>query len=106
MESCAKAGRAVPPSMVATANPRLNLRNDMVAFPPVASAESRILVPFRLLGGPPSVRERPDQELLFADLPEPREAVRFDDQEKDDERADDHETQMLDDVSADREAEG
>src|SRR4051794_16560987 len=53
-----------------------------------------------------SVGERPDPELLFADLPEPRKAVRLDDQEEDDESPDDDKAQVLDGVRPDREPEG
>ena len=42
-----------------------------------------------------SVRERPQPELLLGDLPEPREPVRLDDQEEDDEPAEDHQLDLL-----------
>ena len=45
---------------------------------------------------PASVRERPYDELLPDQRPEPREPVRLDDQEEEDERADDHHVQVLD----------
>src|SRR5712671_7652484 len=43
-----------------------------------------------------SIGKWPDSQFLFGDLPQPRQPVRFDDQEGDDERAQDHESQMLD----------
>src|SRR3546814_1696146 len=45
-------------------------------------------------GRPASVRERPAPELLLADMPEPGEAGRLDDQEEDDQRTEDHELDM------------
>ena len=42
------------------------------------------------------MRERPDDELFADQRPKPRQPVRFDDQEKDDQRADDHDVQMFD----------
>ena len=39
----------------------------------------------------PSVGKRPHPQFLLPDLPQPRQAVRLDDQEEDDQRADDHE---------------
>ena len=51
-------------------------------------------------GNCPSVHhqygKRPHPQFLLRDLPQPREAVRLDDQEEDDQRADDHELQVLD----------
>src|SRR5262245_4155467 len=44
----------------------------------------------------PSVREGPHPKFLFCDLPEPRQAVRLDNKEENDEGADNHELQMLD----------
>src|SRR5262245_48678027 len=41
------------------------------------------------------VRKRPQAQLLLGDLPEPREAVRLDDQEEDDEAAEHHELDLL-----------
>src|SRR5215471_18313588 len=41
-----------------------------------------------------SVRERPETQLLFADLPQPREPVRFHRQEEDDQGAERHELQV------------
>src|SRR3712207_7931869 len=67
----------------------------MLRFLPLYRPVSRILVSFFGSFDPPSVGERPHPELLFADLPEPREAVRLDDQEEDDESANDHEAQVL-----------
>ena len=54
----------------------------------------------------PSVRKGPHPQLLFTDLPEPREAVRLDHQKDDDQHADDHEGQLLGGRRADRQAEG
>src|SRR4051794_1064302 len=78
----------------------------MFSFPPVVvRREAGSFERPVSFSSPPSIGERPDQELLLADLPEPREAARFDDQEKNDERAYDDEAKMLDGVSADRNAE-
>src|SRR5690349_10215343 len=44
----------------------------------------------------PSIGEGPHPQFRFRDLPEPRQAVRFHDQEEDDQRTNDHEFQMLD----------
>src|SRR5271165_7065126 len=41
-----------------------------------------------------SMRERPEPQLLLADRPQPRQAVRLDDQEEDDQRAEDHRLQI------------
>src|SRR5215212_11600927 len=41
------------------------------------------------------IRERPHPEFLLADLPQPREAVRLDDQAEDNQRSDDHKLQLL-----------
>src|SRR5690242_20165775 len=43
-----------------------------------------------------SVWEWPHPEFLLADLPQPRQPVRLDHQEEDDQGADDHELQLLD----------
>src|SRR5437763_16306527 len=40
------------------------------------------------------MRERPEPQLLLADRPKARQAVRLDDQEKDDKRAEDHRLQI------------
>src|SRR3954471_24850909 len=41
-----------------------------------------------------SVRKRPEPQLLFRGRPQPRQAVRLDDQEEDDQRAEDHQFEM------------
>src|SRR6185295_1667986 len=43
-----------------------------------------------------SVGKRPQAELFLRDLPEPREAMRLDDQEEDDEPAEDHQLEIRD----------
>jgi hypothetical protein len=53
----------------------------------------------------PLVRERPDPELLFPDLPQPGKPVRLDNQEEDDQCPDDHEGDMLDRLAATSNAE-
>src|SRR5512139_3682359 len=55
-------------------------------------------------GGFVSVRERPQPQLLLADRPQPRQAVRLDDQEEDDQRAEDHELGVGDRGGADLDA--
>ena len=40
------------------------------------------------------MRERPQPQLLLAGRPQPRQAVRLDDQEEDDQRAEDHELEV------------
>src|SRR5882762_10126128 len=74
-------------------------RRPALACPALANA-GRLRRKFALLIG-----ERPDPELLLADLPQPGEARRLGDQEENDQRSDDHELQMLDGRGADREAE-
>src|SRR3546814_4948566 len=66
------------------------------------------LFPVRLAPSPfgdqralPSVGERPQPELLLGDLPEPRQAVRLDDKEEDDQGAEHHEFQVRDDLDGD-----
>src|SRR5258708_21863144 len=51
------------------------------------------------------IRKRPQPELLLADLPEPRQPPRLDDQEEDDEAAEDHGLQVAHGVDGDLEAE-
>src|SRR4029077_20766552 len=51
------------------------------------------------------IRKRPHPQFLLADLPQPRQPGRFDDQEEQDQRADDHEAEMLDGCRMDRDAE-
>jgi hypothetical protein len=41
-----------------------------------------------------SVRERPQAQLLLADLPQPGQAVRLDDQEEDDQAAEDDQLEV------------
>src|SRR5262245_39233530 len=41
------------------------------------------------------VRKRPQPELLFRDLPEPRQPARLDDQKEDDQSAEDHQLDLL-----------
>src|SRR5688572_30669949 len=52
------------------------------------------------------MRERPQPELLLADRPQPGKAVRLDDQEEDDQRAEDHGSEMRGQGGIDRNAEG
>src|SRR6266496_5877712 len=75
---------------------------------PPGFASARQAIPAR--GGncgecAPSVRERPHPEFLLANLPQPREAVRLDDQEENDEDTDHHELEMLDGRGVDRKLE-
>src|SRR5829696_7945736 len=53
----------------------------------------------------PSMGERPEAELFLARRPEPRQSVRLDDQEEDDQRAEDHELQVRGGHDRDRDAE-
>src|SRR3546814_12099450 len=66
------------------------------------------LFPVRLAPSPfgdqralPSVGERPQPELLLGDLPEPRQAVRLDEKEEDDQGAEHHEFKVRDDHDGD-----
>src|SRR5438477_10407153 len=52
----------------------------------------RVLMSVSSLG---LVRERPQAQLFLGDLPQPGEAVRLHDQEEDDERAEDHQLDLL-----------
>src|ERR1700716_4633230 len=74
-------------------------RRPALACPALANA-GRLRRKFALLIG-----ERPDPELLLADLTQPGEARRLRGQDENDQRAHDHELQMLDGRGADREAE-
>src|SRR3982074_588462 len=75
-------------------------RRPALACPALANA-GRLRRKFALLLG-----ERPDPEILLADLPQPGEARRLRDQAENDQRAHDHELQMLDGRGAARGAEG
>jgi len=48
-----------------------------------------------------SMRERPQPQLFLRDLPDPREAVRLDDQEEDDQAAEDHQLDVRRDAAGD-----
>src|SRR6266852_4276611 len=50
-----------------------------------------------------SVGKRPESQLLFRDLPEPRQPSRLDDQEENDQSAEDHQLDLL--LEGDREPE-
>src|SRR5260370_28714453 len=43
---------------------------------------------------PPSMREGPESQLFFRDLPEPGETFRFDDEKEDDQSSKDHDCQI------------
>src|SRR5262245_51201337 len=69
---------------------------------PAASAAIRSPITYRPMsiallrwGAWGSVRKRPQPQLLLRDLPEPREPVRLDDEEEHDQRAEDHELELL-----------
>src|SRR4029453_11225819 len=63
---------------------------------PVTARASAAALSLNFISPPPfrgvrlSTRERPEPQLLLPDRPQPREAVRLDDQEKHDECAEDH----------------
>src|SRR5690554_6694983 len=86
-----------------------------ISSPPLAplSGVDRANRPLRLRPGTAGhgyacglVRERPQNELLPYDSPEPRKAVRLQDQEHYDQSTDDHHVQMLHGRRADLESEG
>src|SRR5216684_8357199 len=60
----------------------------------VASAPIRTDLSF-MLPPPLLVGERPETQLLFRNLPEPRQSTRFNDQEEDDEAAEDHQLELF-----------
>src|SRR6185436_18645138 len=65
----------------------------------IASAAAWVLIECLMLLPPlmcGSVRKRPQPQLLLPDRPEPREAVRLDDEEEDDEGAENHDFDVRD----------
>src|SRR5690242_13337855 len=106
--ACAPAPKTVPASAQPKVAPRANVRI-RIAFLLALSASRRAwpLLLSRLCADPagpagivleyaPSVGVGPHSELLFDELPQPRQSVRLDDQEEDDEGPHDHELQVLD----------
>src|SRR5688572_19663433 len=95
---CLNCITSLPSFMPAAAANRAGFLRSRRLMPPGFSSARRA-IPAR--GGncsecAPSVRKRPHPEFLLADLPQPREAVRLDDQEENDQHADHHELEMLD----------
>ena len=92
----ARAGRRRAPRTqrgeVRTAATRRACRvNLLMCEASLVSAQTHLVL---IVLGSVSVRERPEAELLLSDLPEPREAVRLDDQEEDDQRAEDDQLEV------------
>src|SRR5215468_9118736 len=112
--ACALATKPVPASAQTKVAPRANLWI-RIAFLLARSALRRAwpllgsaFVPARpelLPEYAPSVGVGPHSELLFGELPQPRQSVRLDDQEEDDEGTHDHELQVLDGGRVDGDAE-
>src|SRR5215467_2792441 len=116
--ACALATKPVPASAQTKVAPRANLWIRIAfllarsalrrawpllgsAFVPILPARPELLPEYA-----PSVGVGPHSELLFGELPQPRQSVRLDDQEEDDEGTNDHELQVFDGGRVDRDAEG
>src|SRR5262245_53164437 len=84
--SAAWADNAHGPTAMAAASPAIQSARTFMSSS--LSRCDRILESF-------SVRERPQPVLLLGGLPEPRQAVRLDDQKEDDESAEDHQFDFL-----------
>src|ERR671930_1182390 len=59
------------------------------------SRPSASVVNFLMVASSPSMRERPQPQLLLGDLPQPGQAAGLDDQKKDDEPAEGHQLDLF-----------
>src|SRR6516165_349843 len=82
--------------MSSPSSARMRRHAPMRANRSAISSRRILLMPHDLGSGETSIREGPGPQLLLRRRPEAREAMRLERQEQDDQRAGDHERQLLD----------